>query len=148
MTSLLNLFSENAVLGLLNQDRAALSAPIAIMAGAVPGALSRYYITAWSARWLGIRFPFGTFLINLSGALLMGFFATLAIRQVISSPNLQLLITTGFLGSYTTFSTYALDACVLWRSGSRLKFLVYWLGSVVIGGICLEIGIGLGLWIS
>ncbi|HBW57319.1 MAG TPA: fluoride efflux transporter CrcB, partial [Oscillatoriales bacterium UBA8482] len=95
------------------------------------------------AQWLGTNFPYGTFMINLSGSLLMGFFATLAIERVITSSELQLLITTGFLGSYTTFSTYALDTSVLLRSGSQKKAMFYWLGSVVFGGICLEIGIAL-----
>jgi CrcB protein len=139
--SLLNLLSVGEIFSLLTHNHSALNAPLAVSLGAIPGALCRYYITLRLAQWLGTRFPFGTFFINLSGALLMGFFATLAIERAIPSPNLQLLITTGFLGSYTTFSTYALDTSVLLRSGSRLRSLFYWLGSVVLGGICLEIGI-------
>jgi CrcB protein len=139
--SWLNLLSVGEIFSLLTQNHSALSAPLAVSLGAIPGALSRYYITLGLAQWLGTRFPFGTFFINLSGALLMGFCATLAIERAIPSANLQLLITTGFLGSYTTFSTYALDTSVLLRSGSRWRSLFYWLGSVVLGGICLEIGI-------
>jgi len=56
-------------------------------------------------------------LINLSGSLLIGFFATLAIDQVIPSSELQLLIITGFLGSYTTFSTYTIDLKRLSETG-------------------------------
>lgn len=131
------------VLGLITQQDSGLNAPIAVGLGAIPGALSRYYLTVWFSQWLGASFPFGTFFINLSGALLMGFFATLAIERVITSPELQLLITTGFLGSYTTFSTYALDTSVLLRGSDRAKALFYWAGSVVLGGICLEIGIAI-----
>lgn len=130
-------------LGLLAEPDLVLNAPIAVSLGAIPGALSRYYLTVLFAQWLGARFPFGTFFINLSGSLLMGFFATLAISSVISSPEVQLLITTGFLGSYTTFSTYALDTSVLLRGRDRAKALFYWAGSVVFGGICLEIGMAL-----
>jgi len=118
-----------------------LPSAIAVGVGAIPGALSRYYLTVWFSRWWGASFPFGTFFINLSGSLLMGFFATLAILQVIPSPQWQLLITTGFLGSYTTFSTYALDTSVLLRGHDRPKALFYWLGSSILGGICLELGI-------
>jgi CrcB protein len=131
------------VLGLLTQPDSALNAPIAVSLGAIPGALSRYYLTVWFSQRFGASFPFGTFFINLSGALLMGFFATLAIERVIPSPEVQLLITTGFLGSYTTFSTYALDTSVLVRGRDRAKALFYWAGSVVFGGICLEIGTAL-----
>jgi CrcB protein len=140
----INLLPTVKILGLLIQNDSALISSLAVSLGAIPGALSRYYLTVLFGQWLGVSFPFGTLAINLSGALLMGFFATLAIERVISSPELQLLITTGFLGSYTTFSTYALDTSILLQSGSRTKAIFYWLGSVVLGGFCLEIGIALG----
>jgi CrcB protein len=114
--------------------------PLFVCLGAVPGALCRYYGTIALARRFGRDFPFGTFAINLSGAFLMGMVTTLAIERVILSPQLLLLLTTGFLGSYTTFSTYALDTSILWRSDRRLLGVIYWLGSVVLGGICFEMG--------
>ncbi|EKQ69559.1 camphor resistance protein CrcB [Leptolyngbyaceae cyanobacterium JSC-12] len=131
------------LIGLLMTLTGELSAPVAVSLGAIPGALSRYYLTLLCARWLGISFPFGTFLINLSGSLFMGFFAALAIERIIPSSELQLLVTTGFLGSYTTFSTYALDTANLRRTGNQSLTLFYWAGSVVLGGACLEIGIRL-----
>lgn len=127
----------------LTQIDPTLSAPVVVALGAIPGALSRYYLTVLFSQWFGASFPLGTFFINLSGSLMMGFFATLAIEQIITSPQVQLLITTGFLGSYTTFSTYALDTSVLLRGKDRAKALFYWIGSVVFGGICLEVGIAL-----
>lgn len=127
--------------GMLPLPTDALNAPMAVSVGAIPGALSRYYLTLLCARWLGVSFPSGTFAINLSGSLLMGFFAALTVERIIPSTELQLLITTGFLGSYTTFSTYALDTINLRRTGNRSLTLFYWAGSVVLGGICLEIGI-------
>ncbi len=129
------------VVGILIQHDAILSAPIAVSLGAIPGALSRYYLTVLFSKWFGASFPYGTFFINLSGSLLMGFFATLAIERILTSLELQLLITTGFLGSYTTFSTYALDISVLLRGRDRAKALFYWLGSSVLGGLCLEVGV-------
>jgi CrcB protein len=98
-------------------------------------------MTIWLSQWLGTSFPFATFAINLSGALLMGFVATLTVERAIISPDVQLLVATGFLGSYTTFSTYMLDTSVLLRVGSRIKALFYWAGSAILGWICLEIGI-------
>ncbi len=116
--------------------------PVLISTGAIWGALSRYFLTIALAKWLGTRFPYGTFFINLSGTLLMGFVTTLTLQKVIS-PNLQLLLATGFLGSYTTFSTYALDTAYLARSRRHRTALLYWAGSAVIGGASLELGIGL-----
>jgi fluoride exporter len=115
-------------------------APLAIALGAVPGALSRYYLTLLFTRWLGTSFPYGTFFINLTGALAMGFFVTLTLERAIQSPDLRLLIAVGFLGSYTTFSTYTLDTSVLLRNGTYGFGLFYWAGSAVLGVIGLEIG--------
>lgn len=122
-----------------------LVSPVAIGLGAIPGALSRYYLTVGLTRWLGHRFPWGTFLINLSGSLGIGFFTTLLLQQVIVSVELQRFLITGFLGSYTTFSTYALDASCLWRGGARLQAFFYWVGSMVLGGLCCVLGVMLGL---
>lgn len=138
----LNLLLLSQLIGLMSREPVAISIPIAVSLGAIPGALCRYFLAILLAQWLGSRFPYGTFVINLSGALLMGFCVTLAADQVIS-PNLKPLIMTGFLGSYTTFSTYALDTSILWRSGRRGQALFYWAGSVVLGGVCLKVGMGL-----
>ncbi|WP_404790662.1 fluoride efflux transporter CrcB [Altericista sp. CCNU0014] len=120
--------------------------PIAIALGAVPGALSRYYLTRWCIQWFGMGFPYGTSIVNLSGALAMGFFATFTMQransgcEAFASPELRALVAVGFLGAYTTFSTYALDATVLFQNGQWGKSLVYWSGSAILGVICLEIG--------
>ncbi len=127
-------------LGFLTSVHPGVRAPLAITLGAIPGALSRYYLTLLAARWLGTGFPYGTFVINITGALVMGFFTTLALERTITSPDLRLLVAVGFLGSYTTFSTYALDTSVLLRSGSQWLALLYWLGSAALGFISLEIG--------
>jgi len=142
LASLLNSVSVGLgkTLGLLVSVDPALRAPVAIALGAIPGALCRYYLTLLFARWLGTGFPFGTFFINLTGALVMGFFVTLTLERAITSPDLRLLIAVGFLGSYTTFSTYALDTGTLLRNGTYGYGLFYWAGSAALGVISLEIG--------
>lgn len=114
--------------------------PLWIALGAMPGALSRYYLTRVCAQHLGEHFPFGTFLINVSGAFLMGFGATL-LQSLHANPALGGFITIGFLGSYTTFSTYALDTANLLRRGSFKRALVYGLGSPFLGFLSVELGI-------
>lgn len=131
---------EYPTIGFLTQLLDHTSAPLIVSLGAVPGALSRYYLTIFFAQRLGIRFPYGTFFINLSGSLLIGFLTTFALTHSSLTPNLQLLLTTGFLGSYTTFSTYALDTATLWRTHRRSIACFYWAGSVVLGGVCLMMG--------
>lgn len=121
--------------------RANWHAPMAIALGAVAGALSRYYLTLACIYWLG-HGAYGTFLVNMVGAWVMGMFVTLAMNRVGSfSPELMLLIGTGFLGALTTFSTYALDTFNLAQSQSVLWALVYWLSSAVCGVVCLYGGV-------
>ncbi|MBD2456806.1 fluoride efflux transporter CrcB [Nostoc sp. FACHB-87] len=114
--------------------------PLAISFGAVPGALSRYYLTILFGRWFGLNFPYGTLFINVSGAFLMGFFATLVSKFAIDS-TVSLLIAVGFLGSYTTFSTYALDTSNLLRTKNYQAALLYWSGTPILGFISIEVGI-------
>lgn len=113
---------------------------VATSLGAIAGVLSRYYLTLWFSQRFGTSFPYGTFVINLSGALLMGFFSTLVLERVVTSSELRLLVAVGFLGSYTTFSTYALDAATLLQTGKRKTALFYWAGSAVLGVLSLKVG--------
>ncbi len=117
----------------------AIRVPIAISLGAIAGALCRYYLTIWSIRRFGISFPYGVFLINLSGCFLMGFLATLFVDQP-TSPEVRLMLTTGFLGAYTTFSTYGLDTLNLLRTQSFPAASFYWLGSAVLGVVFVQLG--------
>ncbi len=122
--------------------------PLWIALGAIPGALSRYYLTLVCTQWWGGSFPFGTFLINLSGACLMGFCATV-LQAASSTTALNGLVAVGFLGAYTTFSTYALDTSNLLRQRNPKRALPYGLGSPIAGFLGVELGIDLAqqLWL-
>ena len=116
--------------------------PISISFGAIAGALSRYYLGIWFARRLGSNFPYGTLFVNLSGSLAMGFFVTLVLeRAIVISPEVRLFVAVGFLGSYTTFSTYELDTIALLRSQHLWLAGLYWLGSAFFGAIGVYLGI-------
>ncbi|NMG07153.1 fluoride efflux transporter CrcB [Brasilonema sp. UFV-L1] len=113
---------------------------IAISLGAIPGALSRYYLTLFFGRWFGTAFPYGTFFINITGAFLIGFFTTLTSKLTIF-PQLNLLVAVGFLGSYTTFSTYALETSNLLRIPDYKTAIFYWFCSPLLGLLSIELGI-------
>ncbi|WP_293129299.1 fluoride efflux transporter CrcB [Microcoleus sp. bin38.metabat.b11b12b14.051] len=116
--------------------------PIAISFGAIAGALSRYYITLWFANRFGTAFPYGTFFINISGCLAMGFVITLAVERVPPVPSeVRLMVATGFLGAYTTFSTYGLETNVLLRDRAYNFAAFYWAGSAILGVIAVQLGI-------
>lgn len=114
--------------------------PIAVGFGAIAGALTRYYLTLWLTSRLGTSFPYGTFFINLTGCVGMGFFVSFSERIAAISPELVLLLAVGFLGSYTTFSTYELDTHRLIQSSSLNAALFYWIGSAIIGVLGIYIG--------
>lgn len=115
--------------------------PIAISLGAIAGALIRYYLNLWFVKTFDNTFPYGTLFINLTGCLVMGYFSTIFLEKIVNiSIEIKLLVAVGFLGSYTTFSTYGLDVYLLIQKGYLGAALSYWLGSAVLG-IC---GIYLG----
>ncbi|WP_370587971.1 fluoride efflux transporter CrcB [Trichocoleus sp. FACHB-591] len=128
-------------MGLLVFQDPAHRAPIAISLGAIVGALSRYYLTVWFTQRFGTSFPYGTFVINLTGCLGMGFFSTLALERIVAiSSEMRLLVATGFLGAYTTFSTYGLETVSLLRNQNLWYAGLYGVGSAVLGVISIQLG--------
>ena len=115
-----------------------------ISAGAVLGANARYWLGDWAAQKWGAGFPFGTLLINLSGSLILGFFMTLATERFLIDPRWRLLFAVGFLGAYTTFSTYTYESFNLLSRGQWLPGLLNLLGSTLLGVAAVGIGVFLG----
>ncbi|MFM6188548.1 MAG: fluoride efflux transporter CrcB [Planktothrix sp.] len=116
---------------------------LAIAAGAIAGALSRYQLTEWAKAKFGTQFPYGTLLINLTGSLAIGFFFTISQGITGYPQELDLLIRTGFLGSYTTFSTYGFETLILWRNKQRFSTAFYWAGSAILGLMAVMMGVAI-----
>lgn len=122
----------------------AVQTPIAIALGAIAGALSRYYLGLWLNHWLGTAFPYSTLIINLTGCFGMGVIVTLFFHlnnQI--HPNIRVLLTTGFLGSYTTFSSYELDTARLLQQQHVASALLYWAASAGLGLVSLYLGMAI-----
>lgn len=86
-----------------------------ISIGAVLGANARYFISQWIDGKFGLDFPYGTLVVNASGSLLLGFLAAISTNDLNLSPQLRMLLMVGFLGSYTTFSTFAVESVSFWQ---------------------------------
>jgi CrcB protein len=114
---------------------------LAISLGGVLGANARYLVGIYVAERLGAAFPYGTLLINVSGSLVIGFFLTLATERYSVDPVWRLFFATGFLGAYTTFSTYSFEAAQLIRDGAYGLAFLYLFGSVLAGMIGVFAGI-------
>ncbi|MBS0282184.1 MAG: fluoride efflux transporter CrcB [Proteobacteria bacterium] len=111
--------------------------------GGALGSLARYFVAgavqpAW---WPG--FPFGIFVVNITGGLMMGLIAGLAALKLNLTPEMRAFLTTGILGGYTTFSTFSLDSAMLMERGAYAQAGAYITGSVVLSILALFAGLWL-----
>ena len=104
---------------------------IAIAVGGSIGAMSRYWVLSTVYSWLGINFPYGTLMVNVSGSLVMGFLTVLLLFRFDVSDEIRLGLLVGFLGSFTTFSAFSMDTIHWIENGALLKALSYVLLSVI-----------------
>jgi CrcB protein len=99
--------------------------------GGAMGAVCRYLVgTLVQSHFPKSTFPWGTFLINVSGSLVLGFLSTLLAERVLASPNWRPLVTIGFIGAYTTFSTFEYETVQLGTSWQALGNVF---GSIAVG---------------
>ena len=115
-----------------------------IAAGAALGANARYLVGTWAGARFGADFPYGTLLVNVTGSLALGFLSALVIGRLRLSPDARLLLAVGFLGSYTTFSSYTVESMILLRQGALWRGLLNILGNNVLGLLCALLGAYLG----
>lgn len=110
--------------------------------GGGAGSAARYLTSLTAGRVVGAAFPVGTLAVNLAGCLLVGVAFGLAERALLG-PSARLLLMTGFLGGFTTFSTYALESVTLYQDGAGDLSLIN-LGASTLGGLALVVA-GLAL---
>lgn len=113
------------------------------LAGAA-GTLARYGLAGWVQRLAGPGFPWGTFAVNIIGSFLFGLVWMLAESRGLISPTARLVILTGFMGAFTTFSTYMFESGGLIRDGQMLYMAANIVGQVILGLAALFAGFWLG----
>ncbi|HWR03336.1 MAG TPA: fluoride efflux transporter CrcB [Humidesulfovibrio sp.] len=113
------------------------------LAGAA-GTLARFWVSGYVQRLAGEGFPLGNFLVNLSGCLLFGLvYAVVESRSGLPG-DMRLYVLTGFMGAYTTFSTYMFESVALMQHGQWLAASANLLGQTVLGVVCIIAGLALG----
>ncbi|MCP4875657.1 MAG: fluoride efflux transporter CrcB [Gammaproteobacteria bacterium] len=105
---------------------------IAIAVGGSLGAVSRYWVSTTTYQWLGQDFPYGTLMVNLLGSLVMGFLSVLLVHRFNVGEEIRIGLLAGFLGSFTTFSTFAMDTLQLAGNDAIMKAFVYILLSAML----------------
>ncbi|MDO3436916.1 fluoride efflux transporter CrcB [Rhizobium sp. CBN3] len=106
-----------------------IQALLVALGGAI-GSVLRYYVGQWALKLMGPAFPWGTLAVNVVGCFVIGVFAELVARKFNASVELRLLLITGFLGGFTTFSAFSLDAISLFERGEAVAGGIYIAASV------------------
>jgi CrcB protein len=115
---------------------------IVFLGGGLGAAIS-HGINLGVARLLGGGFPYATFIINITGSFVMGLMAAWFAFKGDASQHWRLFLTTGVLGGYTTFSTFSLDAALLYERDQLMLAAVYVIGSVALGLLGLFAGLAI-----
>jgi CrcB protein len=101
--------------------------------GGALGSVARVWVGSTVAGRMGIKFPYGTLLVNLTACLLIGFSITYLGKRADLNPAWRFLIPVGFIGAYSTFSTYEWETLSTLRSGAFLLAILYAGGSLILG---------------
>jgi CrcB protein len=104
-----------------------------IAAGGALGSIARYWVGSTVGSRMGTRFPYGTFVINLTACIIIGFSLTYLGKRVELNPAWRFFVPIGFIGAYSTFSTYEWETLSLIRGGTFPAAAVYAFGSLVLG---------------
>jgi fluoride exporter len=112
-----------------------------IAIGGALGSVTRYLVGSTVSNRMGTRFPYGTFVINLTACLIIGFFLAAAGRRTAVNPALRFLIPIGFVGAYSTFSTFEWETFVHLQTGDFLIAALYVSLSILLGLVAVWVGV-------
>lgn len=120
---------------------------ILIAIGAALGANARYLVGVWAGNRLGADFPYGTFIVNIVGSFILGLLLALGTERLQLSPEARLLLAVGFLGSFTTFSSYAVESTNLLREAGLWRGLLNVFGNNLVGLLAAVSGAAFARWL-
>lgn len=112
--------------------------------GGFLGANARYLVGQWAVTHWGVTFPYGTMIVNITGSFILCSLVAFFGNRGDLTPALRMALIVGFLGSYTTFSTFSHEWLQLLERGETFRAMIYLLGSVIGGGLAGSGGLLLG----
>ena len=101
--------------------------------GGALGSMARYWVGTAVANRMGTKFPYGTFVINITACVIIGFSLTVLAKRADLNPAWRFLVPVGFIGAYSTFSTYEWETLSTIRTGAFLLAAVYAVSSLILG---------------
>lgn len=116
----------------------------AVAIGGALGSMARYALSAWIFDVSSHKFPYATLTVNVIGSFVMGILFVIIVEKAALPGEMRSLLMIGFLGAFTTFSAFSLDALGLWQNGHVFLSLVYMLATVV---LCL-VAISSAIWLT
>lgn len=116
---------------------------LAIGLGGFIGALLRYWVSGWVYAYTQSDFPLGTLVVNIAGSFALGLVMGLSEHYIIH-PHWKVFLTIGFLGAFTTFSTFSYETVMLWQLSSYVKAFLNIALSILLGFLALFLGLVLG----
>lgn len=115
---------------------------LVVAAGGSVGAVARYLASTWAAERFGANFPYGTLIVNVIGCFIIGIFMTMTTERFIVSPYWRLLITVGFVGGLTTFSSFSYETFRLLEDADIMMALYNIALNLILGFLATWLGIG------
>ena len=117
---------------------------LAVALGCALGSMARYALSTWVFQVSSHKFPYATLTVNVLGSFVMGILFVVIIEKAALPQEMRSLLMIGFIGAFTTFSTFSLDALGLWQNGHLFMALIYTLATVI---LCL-IAISSAIWLT
>ena len=117
---------------------------LAVAIGGALGSVARYALSSWIFDITSHKFPYATLIVNVAGSFVMGILFVVIVERAVLSAEMRSLLMIGFIGAFTTFSAFSLDALGLWQNGHVLMSVIYMITTVI---LCL-VAISTAIWLT
>jgi len=117
---------------------------LAVAIGGALGSIARYALSSWIFDITSHKFPYATLIVNVAGSFVMGILFVVIVERAALPAEMRSLLMIGFIGAFTTFSAFSLDALGLWQNGHVLMSLIYMVTTVI---LCL-VAISTAIWLT